>query len=154
MKIFTLSMLFLLSFLSLSCTKDIDTEADKAEILNMLAADDQDLLNGISKDDTLNVEYIGIGDGNLERLTGIQSHEENRKLLEKGKFVNIENLEGPIIHVSSDGTMAWVALKTKFVISYHDSLGAEKEWEGHDSRLIVYEKKDNKWNAVAGVQTH
>jgi hypothetical protein len=51
MKIFTLSMLFLLSFLSLSCTKDIDTEADKAEILNMLAADDQDLLNGISKDD-------------------------------------------------------------------------------------------------------
>jgi hypothetical protein len=49
--------------------------------------------------------------------------------------------------------MAWMAVKTKFVIKY-DSSGVEKEWEGIEARLEVYEKKDNEWVAVAGVQTH
>ena len=47
MKIFTLLILFLLSLLLFSCTKDIDTGADKTEILNILDAEDQDLLNGM-----------------------------------------------------------------------------------------------------------
>ena len=133
--------------------KSVDIEAEKAEILKILAADDQELLDGISKDDTLNVEFISIGEGDLNRLTGVQSHEGNRRLLENGKFVKIENLDGPVIHVSLDGTMAWVAVKTKFVIAY-DSLGVEREWEGIEARLEVYEKKDNEWDAVAGAQTH
>ncbi len=153
MRIFTLSLLSFLILISFGCMKKVDIEAEKAEILKILAADDQELLDGISKDDTLNVEYISIGEGELNRITGVQSHERNRKLMEKGKFVKIENLDGPVIHVSPDGIMAWMALKTKFVIKY-DSSGVEKEWEGIEARLEVYEKKDNEWVAVAGVQTH
>ena len=153
MKIFTLSVVSFFIVISFGCMKNVDIEAEKAEILKILAADDQELLDGISKDDTLNVEYISIGEGEFKRITGVQSHEGNRRLLEKGKFVKIENLDGPVIHVSSDGTMAWMAVKTKFVIAY-DSLGVEKEWEGIEARLEVYEKKEHEWVAVAGVQTH
>ncbi len=153
MRIFTLSLLSFLILISFGCMKNVDIEAEKAEILKILAADDQELLDGISKDDTLNVEFISIGEGDLNRLTGVQSHEGNRRLLENGKFVKIENLDGPVIHVSGDGTMAWVAVKTKFVIAY-DSLGVEREWEGIEARLEVYEKKNNEWDAVAGAQTH
>ena len=153
MKIFTLCVVSFFIVISFGCMKKVDIEAEKAEILKILVTDDQELLDGISKDDTLNVEYISIGEGELNRITGVQSHEGNRRLLEKGKFVKIENLDGPVIHVSSDGTMAWMAVKTKFVIAY-DSLGVEKEWEGIEARLEVYEKKDHEWVAVAGVQTH
>ncbi len=67
--------------------------------------------------------------------------------------IKIENLDGPIIGVSPDGNMAWVAVKTKFVIAYTDSLGIDKEWEGIEARLEAYEKKENKWEAVACAQT-
>ncbi len=154
MKIITVLLFcFLLLFL-VGCVKKTDIEAEKAEILKILAANDQELLDGISKDDTLNFEFISVGEGDMSRITGVQSHEENRKLLEKGKFVKIENLDGPVIHVSSDGTMAWVAVKTKFVIAYTDSLGVAKEWEGIEARLEVYEKTANKWDAVASAQSH
>jgi len=59
-----------------------------------------------------------------------------------------------VINISPDGKMAWVAVKTKFVIAYTDSLGEEKEWEGIEARLEVYEKKNNKWDAVACAQTY
>ena len=153
MKVFTLSLISFIIVISYGCMKNVDIEAEKAEILKILAVDDQELLDGISKDDTLNVEYISIGEGELNRITGVQSHEGNRKLMEKGKFVKIENLDGPLIHVSPGGNMAWMAVKTKFVIKY-DSSGAEKEWEGIEARLEIYEKKDNEWVTVAGVQTH
>ena len=153
MKNFTLSLISFFIVISFGCMKNVDIDAEKEAILKVLAADDQELLDGISKDDTLNVEYISIGEGELNRISGVQSHEGNRRLLERGKFIKIENLDGPVIHVSSDGTMAWMAVKTKFVIAY-DSLGVKKEWEGIEARLEVYEKKDNEWVAVAGVQIH
>ena len=154
MKTIIISMCAFLMLISLGCEKKVAIEAEKAEILKILAADDQELLDNVIKDDSTDVEEsINIMQGNLERLTGAEANRRNRTLLERGKFIKIENLDGPIINVSPDGNMAWVAVKTKFVIAYTDSLGIDKEWEGIEARLEVYEKKENKWNAVACAQT-
>ena len=131
MRIFTLSLFSFLILISFGCMKNVDIEAEKAEILKILAAADQELLDGVIKDDSTDVkESINIMEGNLERLTRAEANRRNKTLLEKGKFVKIENLDGPMINVSPDGKMAWVAVKTKFVIAYTDSLGIDKEWEG------------------------
>ena len=154
MRIFTLSLLSFLILISFGCMKSVDIEAEKAEILKILAAADQELLDGVIKDDSTDVEEsINIMEGNLERLTRAEANRRNKTLLEKGKFVKIENLDGPMINVSPDGKMAWVAVKTKFVIAYTDSLGIDKEWEGIEARLEVYEKRENKWEAVVCAQT-
>ena len=154
MRIFTLSLFSFLILISFGCMKNVDIEAEKAEILKILAAADQELLDGVIKDDSTDVkESINIMEGNLERLTRAEANRRNKTLLEKGKFVKIENLDGPMINVSPDGKMAWVAVKTKFVIAYTDSLGIDKEWEGIEARLEVYEKKENKWDAVVCAQT-
>jgi len=155
MKIFIISLFSFLLIISFGCLKKVDLEAEKAEISKILAADDQELLNGVIKEDSTDVEEsINIMKGNLERLTRAEVNSRNKTLLEKGKFIKIENLDGPIINVSPDGKMAWVAVKTKFVIAYTDSLGIDKEWEGIEARLEVYEKQDNEWDAVACAQTY
>ena len=140
MKTIIISLCAFLMLISLGCEKKVDIDAEKAEILKILAADDQELLDGAIKDDSTDVEEsINIMQGNLERLTGAEANRRNKTLLEKGKFIKIENLDGPIINVSPDGNMAWVAVKTKFVIAYTDSLGIDNEWEGIEARLEAYE---------------
>jgi len=144
----------LLILIAAGCEKKVDMEAEKSALLAILAADDQELLSGVIKDDSTDVrETLSIIEGNLTRLTGLEANRRNRTLLEKGKFVNIENLDGPEIHISPDGNMAWIAVRTKFTIAYTDSLGMEKEWEGIEARLEVYEKMENKWECVVGAQT-
>ncbi len=137
-----------------SCEKKIGVEAEKAAILKIMTDADQELLDGMLKKDTTDTSAsINIMEGELRQLTAAETYEKNKSLLERGKFVKIENLKGPIISVSPDGKMAWMAVKTKFTIAYTDSLGLEKEWEGIEARLEVYEKKNNKWSSVATAQT-
>ena len=53
----------------------VDIDAEKAEILRILAADDQELLDAVIKDDSTDVEEsINIMEGNLERLTGVEAN--------------------------------------------------------------------------------
>ena len=147
---FLASMMFLTG-----CEKRINIEAEKAAISKIMAEADQELLDGVLKKDTTDTSTsINIMEGKLTRLTAAETYERNQSLLDRGEFVKIENLEDPIINVSPDGQMAWVAVKTKFMIAYTDSLGMEKEWEGVEARLEVYEKKNNKWSSVATAQTY
>ena len=147
---FLASMMFLTG-----CEKRINIEAEKAAISKIMAEADQELLDGVLKKDTTDTSTsINIMEGKLTRLTAAETYERNQSLLDRGEFVKIENLEDPIINVSPDGQMAWVAVKTKFTIAYTDSLGMEKEWEGVEARLEVYEKKNNKWSSVATAQTY
>ena len=144
----------LLILLFFGCQRPVDLEAEKAEILRILTEDDQELLDGVIKVDSADTgTSINIMQGELKHLTQAETAEGNAELLKRGKFVKIENLEGPFISISPDGNMAWVAVKTKFTIAYTDSLGEEKEWEGIEARLEVYEKKNGKWNGMATAQT-
>ncbi len=145
---------FALFLITLGCEKTVDLESEKADIVKMLATADQELLDGVIKEgSTEKGTSINIMKGELRRLSGAEVASLNKPLLEKGKFIKIENLDGPIINISPDGNMAWVAVKTKFVIAYTDSTGQENEWEGIEARLAVYEKKDNEWEDVAMAQT-
>jgi len=155
MRIFII-VFFLSSTMFLTgCEKRIDIEAEKAAISKIMAEADQELLDGVLKKDTTDTSVsINIMEGKLTRLTAEEAIERNQTLLDRGKYVKIENLEGPIINVSPDGQMAWAAVKTKFTIAYTDSLGMEKEWEGVEARLEVYEKENNKWRSVATAQTY
>ena len=146
---------FFLSMLVLSgCEKKVNIEAEEAAILKILAADDQDLLDGVLKEYDTDEGSINIMEGNLEKITHSEANRRNKTLLDRGKFIKIVNLDEPIISISPDGNMAWVAVQTKFVIAYTDSLGTDQEWEGIEASLVVYEKKENKWNAVVCAQTH
>ena len=142
-------------FIVFSCKKTVAIEAEKAEILKIIQADDQELLDGVlSEDSTDSSASLNIKEGKIEKLTRSEANRRNKTLLDRGKFVKIENLYGPEINISPDGNMAWVAVQTKFTIAYTDSLGEEKEWEGIEARLVVYEKQNNEWDAVACAQTY
>lgn len=154
MRILLISVYSLLLLVLSGCEKKVDLEAEKAEILKILAADTQDLLDGVLREYDTDEGSINIMEGNLEKITHSEANRRNKTLLDRGKFIKIEDLEGPIINISPDGNMAWVAAKTKFTIAYTDSFGVDKEWEGIESRLEVYEKNKNEWGAVVCAQTH
>jgi hypothetical protein len=152
------SILFLSVFyllLIFGCQQTADIEAEKAEILRILNEDDQELLDGVIKVDSADTSTsINIMQGELRHMKAADAAAKNNELLSRGKFVRIENLEGPIIGVSPDGRMAWAAVKTRFTIAYTDSLGESKEWQGTEARLEVYEKKHGKWESMATAQTY
>ncbi len=152
MRILLISVFSLLFLVLSCCDKKVNIEAEKAAILKILADDDQDLLDGTLRES--DGSSINIMEGNLEKLTHSEANRRNKTLFARGKFIKVENLDGPIINISPDGNMAWVAVKTKFTIAYTDSLGADKEWEGIEARLEVYEKRENSWDAVVCAQTH
>ncbi len=142
-------------FLIFGCQQAADIEAEKAEIARILNEDDQELLDGVIRVDSADTSAsINIMGGELRYLTAAETAEKNNELLSRGKFVRIENLEGPVIGVSADGRMAWAAVKTRFTIAYTDSAGETKEWQGTEARLEVYEKKAGKWQSVATAQTY
>lgn len=154
MRILLISVCFLSMLVFSGCEKKVNIEAEETAILKILAADDQDLLDGVLKEYDTDEGSINIMEGNLEKITYSEANRRNKTLLDRGKFIKIVNLNGPIISISPDGNMAWVAVQTKFVVAYTDSLGTDQEWEGIEARLEVYEKKENKWNAVVCAQTH
>jgi hypothetical protein len=141
----------------IGCERGVDIEAEKSAILAIMTADDQALLDGVIKKETKDVlesESFNIKEGKIEKLTVAEVNRRNQTLLDRGKFKRIENLQGPYVNISPDAKMAWVVVQTKFVIAYTDSSGEEKEWEGLESRLEVYEKKARKWKSVACAQTY
>jgi hypothetical protein len=142
---------------SQACTKKIDVAAEKQKILNIMEASDRELLSGVvpedSNDTAQDYETISIMKGNLERVSRSEVRARLKGLLARESFTDIKNLEGPIISISPDGNMAWMAVKTKISMTYIDSLGRKKTWDGIEARLEVYEKRDNRWIEIAGAQT-
>ena len=62
-------------------------------------------------------------------------------------------LDPPVVHLSSDGRMAWVAMRFRFLYTRTNAAGAKQQGELINAALAVYEKQGARWVGTALAQT-
>jgi hypothetical protein len=73
------------------------------------------------------------------------------RYLETTRFDEYTDLIEPIVHVSEDGTAAWLVAKVKISGAHSDSTGIEKPFDSIWAWIELYEKREGHWRRVGDV---
>lgn len=96
---------------------------------------------------------ISVHHGDVE----IKSLADNRKRFEpyfnRVNFVKWDDTAEPIIDISSDGTMAFAAVKKVVVVTYSDSLNNTMRDSTNYAWVSIYKKLDGEWKGVCNAST-
>jgi len=102
---------------------------------------------------TIPPEFISVRDGDIRR----QSQDELRKRFTEYfrgvEFTAWDDLEPPIVHVSSDGHMGWMIVRVKISINRSDAAGKQTTENTVMAWMSAYEKHEGKWQHIANVTT-
>lgn len=144
-----------LGILLVACQPRVDLQKEKEEVLmayndlvNSLLTEDIDLLSSVQAD---TIHYVL--DGYIE-IIDLEKDMENKKGIFTGvDYEELKTLDEPIIHVSDDGTMAWLISSLNIKMSFPDSEGETMYREARDAFLLVFEKYEEGWRLVCNAQT-
>lgn len=135
--------------------KTVDFEKERAELLKIHAADrrahfqtDADLLFSNSAD-----QFVSVSDGKISRPTVAESKARFREVFRGAKYFEWDDLEPPVIKVSGDGSMAWMAVRVHVRRTKKNSEGVEKEETFTYAGITTYEKRGGKWLATSNAST-
>ena len=68
-------------------------------------------------------------------------------------YLEMDDLETPIIQISKDASMAWMIARTKVRFTYKDGSGNDAEQAFIYAGIVTYEKWDGKWRRTSNVTT-
>ena len=89
--------------------------------------------------------FTAVGAGGFRVFAG----DEMRKLFigafDRATYHAFDDLEAPEIHVSDDGTLAWMAVRIKVWKSQIDQEGVTRERRFVSSAIYTYENRDGRW---------
>lgn len=133
----------------------VDPEKTKEEILRMHASDLAAIVHGDASDLTsrLAPEMFSVDGGHIDRLTREELLGHVADSLNGSQHRAADDLETPIIRVSSDGTMAWAIFRTRY---RYDAVKPDGKVESNDSTsasMVIYEKQGGNWLATATATT-
>lgn len=94
-------------------------------------------------------EVINVAQGQIRRVPKQQTRQFLTGYMNGATYLEWDDLEPPIVRVSADGTMAWLAVRVRSRRTKKDAQGAEKEEAFVFSGLMVLEKQNGKWLRVA-----
>ena len=142
--------LVFLSSIIFTCQQAPDFEKEKAELLawhnfNVKAVIDGDVDTMLS---VLTDGCIQLDKGKVFTLERASSEKNMRKLFTTTDFTEIDDIAEPIIHISNDGSMAWMVNQFKIKFIDTDSTGQETPGESTGGELLVFEKKNSQWVLV------
>jgi hypothetical protein len=130
-------------------------EKEKAELLRVHMTDreahlktDVDMLLERSPE-----EFIAVSEGKISRSSRTEERKQFEEYFRGAKYYEWDDLEEPIIRVSSDGSMAWMITRVRVRRAQKDAAGAERERKFVYAGIMTYEKKGGKWVRVANVST-
>jgi hypothetical protein len=85
--------------------------------------------------------------GDVSAQTPDQQRLRFRAYLEGVRFHSYDDLQTPVVGISTDGSMGWVAVKVRMQGQTRESLPVpiDQQW----AWLMVYERREGKWIAVA-----
>lgn len=89
--------------------------------------------------------FTAVGDGGFRVLTGAEMRQIFVGAFEGATYHEFDDLEAPEIHVSGDGTLAWMAVRIRVWKSQTDSTGASQERRFVSTAIITYENRDGRW---------
>jgi hypothetical protein len=98
-------------------------------------------------------EFLQVFDGKIQRMSREDLRKRFASYFQGAEFVAWDDLEPPVIQVSPDGKMGWMAVRLKVTIRRQDAQGSKVAEDTTMSWLSAYEKRDGKWLHVANATT-
>jgi hypothetical protein len=102
---------------------------------------------------TLPLEFTQVRDGKIERFSQAEMRQRFTEYFRGAEFTAWDDLEAPIVHVSPDGKMGWMAVRARVSINRTDGSGKKVTADTIVSWLSTYEKHHGKWQHVANATT-
>ena len=97
--------------------------------------------------------FLQVFDGKIQRMSREDLRRRFATYFQGAEFVAWDDLEPPVIQLSPDGKMGWMAVRLKVTIRRHDAAGSKIAEDTTMSWLSTYEKHDGKWQHVANATT-
>jgi len=124
-----------------------DAEAGKAELLALHQRDieahlqgDVAWLAGRSSD-----SFFSVDRGEVSFPTAGEREAMFRSYLGATSFTEYRDLREPLVRVSADGSLAWMAVQVKVAGVQRDASGAERPLEFVSAWVMLYEKRGGEW---------
>ena len=132
-----------------------DLTRERTELARLHAADreahfktDVDLLLDRSVE-----PMISVSDGEIRHVSKADRRRTMAEYFRGARYSAWDDLEAPIIHISTDATMAWIITRLKVQRTQQDSSTSEREEHFVYAGITTYEKVAGIWMKVANVST-
>ena len=89
--------------------------------------------------------FTAVIDGGFRVLTGAQMRRIFEDAFRDATYHEFDDLEAPAIHVSDDGTLAWMAVSIRVRKTQIDEAGMAQERRFISSAIYTYENRDGRW---------
>lgn len=94
-------------------------------------------------------DFVYAGNGVIRRLTLDDLRRNISEAFANGNYHTFDDLEPPVIHVSADATMAWMAVSIRVRKTQTDGNGVSIERDFVSAGIRVYEKRGGAWVLTA-----
>jgi hypothetical protein len=96
--------------------------------------------------------FISVSNGSIDTSRRADAERMFTEYLADAEYLNYDDLQPPVIHISPDGQMAWMITRTKVL--------RRKNYDGNTQQegfiyagIMTYAKKNGKWMREANVST-
>jgi len=89
--------------------------------------------------------FTAVGDGGFRVLTGTQMRQIFVQAFNGATYHEFDDLEPPGVHVSDDGTLAWMAIRISVWKSQIDPEGVTQERRFVSTAIRTYQNRDGLW---------
>lgn len=89
--------------------------------------------------------FTAVGDGGFRVLTGAEMRQLFVGAFDGATYHEFDDLQGPEIHVSDDGTLAWMAVRIKVWKSQIDKEAMTQERRFVSTAILTYQNRDGRW---------
>jgi ketosteroid isomerase-like protein len=89
--------------------------------------------------------FTAVGDGGFRVLSGAQMRQIFAQAFNGATYHEFDDLEAPSVHVSDDGTLAWMAVRIRVWKSQIDKEGVTQERRFVSTAIRTYQNRDGRW---------
>jgi hypothetical protein len=98
-------------------------------------------------------ELLDVRDGKINHLSREDVRNRFAKYFQHAQFTAWDDLEPPIVRVSTDGSMGWMIVRVRITYTEKNSSGKAKVHDETMAWMSAYEKHEGKWTMVAVTST-
>lgn len=146
-KILLLICVLTASQLGIGCRTPVDLDAGRRALLDhheaSLQAHRENTPEWFIQDRA--EDYVSVNRGEILRPSDEETLEQFRDYLGRTRFTEYRDLALPVVRISSDGTMGWIAVQVKVKGVQTQDDGTETEINAIWAWLSTYEKRGGKW---------
>jgi hypothetical protein len=98
-------------------------------------------------------KFIYVRDGKITTQSKDDARRKFEDYFRGAEFSSWDDLEPPVVRVSSDGTTGWMIVRVKVALTKTDAAGKRTPEQFVAAWMSAYEKRDGKWFHVANTST-